>query len=302
VVGGMRRRHPALGAAIGAALALAVASFVIGSRLIDVITGYNSFIPVFIVNGLDDAQPFLLLAAVLLSGAALGVRHRAVLTGAALWAFGALASQVQDAWFRTVDLGVIVNNTALLTTYQDLYVAANALVAIGVLLIAWGVGRSSWRVGGGRVRPLLIGVVAVATLAALAGTVPYYAVPPDTHSGAFVADVLLTLLRAAATGIIAMVAVAVAAPGPPLDWRWPVGIGLGISLAVGAVTTWTSILSTGTALGEWWWTVLRGIGVGGSLLAAAGFAIAAAVRWPAPAGSVEAAGPISPPDAEGLRS
>jgi len=302
VVGGMRRRHPALGAAIVTALALAVASFAIGSRLIDVMTGYNSFVPALIVNGLDDAQPFLLLAAVLLSGAALGARHRAILAGAALWAFGALASQVQDAWFRTVDLGVIVNNTVLLTTYQDLYVAANALVAIGVLLIAWGVGRSSWRVARGRARLLLIGVVAVATLASVTGTAPYYALPPDANSGAFVADVLLTLLRAATTGIIALVAVAVAAPGPPLDWRWPVGIGLGISVAAGAVMTWASILSTGTALGEWWWTALRAIGVGGSLLAAAGFAIAAAVRWPAPAGSVEAAGPISPPDAEGLPS
>ncbi len=297
MIGGTGARHPGLRAAIGLALLLASAAFVAGSRLVDVVTGYERFAFGFVLGGLQDAQPFLVLAAVLLAGAALGARHRIILVGATLWAIGALASQALLLWFQAADAGMILSgDPALLVTYQDANLVANTVAVAGTFGLAWGVGRPSWRPASGRHSPgrarvAALAVVGAAAVAATASVAPFAFAPPEINPAIFAAFIVVAMLGVAASEMTALVALAVAKPGPPLDWRWPVGIGFGIALLAGAVTGWSSIASAGGAFGAWWWTWLRGAQVCGGLLAAAGFAIAAAVRWPAREGPSTSPGP-----------
>jgi len=276
-------RRPASRAAIVVLLLLAAVAFVFGAGIVDAVTGYNSFRLPSLSQGLEDATPLLLLAAVLLSGPALGERHRWILAGAGLAALGAAGSQVLLGWFLGPNgpFSTATDAEAILSVYTPLNLTAHAVSAAGWVLLAWGVGLGGFRVRPGTGRLILLAVVALATGAYAASLTIVFFTPVTTpdQTSAFVA-VGLTLATVVARGTAALTTLATARPGPPLDWRWPVGLGLGVAQVAGAIFEWALIASAPDGYSRWWASPAYAAAVVGGLIAVAGFAIASAVRWP----------------------
>ncbi len=283
MLGGEPSHRPVSRAAIVVLLLLAALAFLYGAGVVDAVTGYNSFRLPSLSEGLEDATPLLLLAAVLLSGRALGERHRWILAGAGLAALGAAGSQVLLGWFLGPNgpFSTATDAEAILSVYTPLNLTAHAVTAAGWVLLAWGVGLGGFRVRPGTGRLILLAVVALATGAYAASLTTLFFTPvtsPDQTSA--VVAVGLTLATVVARGTAALTTLATARPGPPLDWRWPVGLGLGISQVAGATFEWALIASAPGGYGQWWASPAYAVGVAGGLIAVAGFAIASAVRWP----------------------
>jgi len=280
VDGKITARQPAHMGAIAALAALAVVDLVYRSRVVEALAGTNDLSAGLVLGAVEDATTPLLLAAVLLSGPALGSGYRTITAGAALilgaavvteafriWAFG-------PAWQVSYD----TLDPAATAAYRDASLAASVVSIGGWLLIARGIATHRPRLSPGMARLAIVGITVAATIANVAGLAPLYGSPPSTEQAAWITSLVLAATGFLATGLVAVLALATAAPGPPIDWRWPVGIGLALERIAGAAIQWEFVADPYHVPG--WLIWLRLLAAGGALLVVAGFAVAAAVRQP----------------------
>ncbi len=288
-------RDQAMRVALAVLLVVTALAFFQGGRFAWWMTGYDNFTVGFIIRGLEDAQPFLLAAAVLFAGRVLGDRYRFAVAGAVIIAGASLATQgvlasVDGIWPGTPFYDP---NLGALAVYRNVNLGASAVEVVGWLLVAWGVGSAGWRMPRGRVHRAVLPVAALAAIADATGVSAGLATPPSPDQAQFVAIVTLTMmLGITARGTAAVAALAVAGTAGPLDWRWAVGAGLAIALFGGAALQWSIILDAPRyAVAAGWWTPLRTVSAAGGLLAAAGFAFAV-LRGPGLQGPIDAGDPV----------
>ncbi len=274
-------RNEARFVAIALLAALAVADLVYQSRMVEALAGTNDLSAGLVLGAVEHATTPLLLAAVLLSGPALGSGYRTVTAGAALIVGAAVVTEAFRTWvFGPLWQGFYdtLEPTAL-ALYRDASLASSVMSIGGWLLVARGIATHRPRLSPGTARLAVIGIIVAATLANVAGLAPLYGTPPSTDQVAWVASLILAATTFLATGLVAVLALATAAPGPPIDWRWPVGIGLVMERIAGAAIQWRFVADPYHLPG--WEIWLRFLAAAGALLVVAGFAVAAAVRQPA---------------------
>ncbi len=274
------RRHPATVGAIALLAVLAVAEFIYGSRIVEAVVGTNNLSPGLVVGAVADATRPLLLAAALFSGPTLGRGYRTITAGTALIAAGAVVTAGLGIWaFGPIWQAIFdtLDPTAT-AVYRDAGLAASMISIGGWLLVARGITLGRAQAPTGTARLAIIAVTAAAVLANAAGLIPLFGTPPATDQAIWIATLTLAMLGIVATGAVAVLALGTAAPGPPLDWRWVVGAGFAIQHVAAAAMQWRFVADPYHLPG--WVIWLRLLGTGGALLVVAGFAIAAAVRWP----------------------
>ncbi len=284
------RRHQARIGAITLLATLAVADLVYRSRLVEALVGTNDLSAGLVIGAVQDATTPLLLAAVLLSGPALGSGYRSVTAGATFIVAAAVAAEAFWIWAFGPAWQVAFDMPDPMATaiYRDASVVASVVTIAGWLLIARGITEGRWRLAIGPTRLAVIVIAALAALAHVAALAPLYGTPPSPDEALWLTSLVLAATGFLVTGGAGVLALATARPGPPIDWRWPVGIGLATQELAGAAIGWRFVTDP-YHLPDWeiW---LHVFWAGGALLVVAGFAIAVAVRYPAQ-------GPPSPGDA-----